>query len=135
MGVSIYPVLDKEVPDFNVSAVDGKVLARVMPEMGESSSPLAQLWGFVSANPEEAAGFLEDEGVDASEIEINWTEEWFAPNDGLALVRAIISHLEAGGSDVMPVDVPEAVRDLRAIEATLSLAEEHGARFHFAFDY
>jgi len=135
MGVSIYPVLNRDVPGFDVSAVDGKVLARVMPEGENSDTPLARLWDFMSANPEDAAAFLEREGVDTSAIEINWAEEWFSPADGLAVVRAALASLEAEGSDVAPVDVPEVVRDLRDIESVLLLAQEHGAQFHFAIDF
>ncbi len=49
MGVSVYPVLNKEMPGFDVTEVSGKALAEAVFEEG---SAFAILERFNSQNPE-----------------------------------------------------------------------------------
>lgn len=126
MGLSLYLVLDKEVPGFDVSSVDGKALARALPEQENIESPLTPLYDFLSQNPQDIADLMgDDDGAVDFKLP---SEQWFEAEDGLAAIRAVLEQL--------PDDYNSSVvDDLRGIESALLLAQQHGARFHLAFDF
>ena len=127
MGVSIYPVLDKDVPGFDVTYVIGKMLAKALPCGEDSDSPLLPLTNFIWIAPETLTWLMEEAGDNPEESDLP-REQWFDAGEGLAAVRAALQNL--------PADFDARVfDDLRDIENALSLAQEHGARFHFAFDF
>ncbi len=142
MGVSVYPVLNKEVPRFDVTEASGKALADAIFEQG---SAFAVLERFNSQNAEELADFIADQtGQEASEIEVP-AEEWFAPQDGLQVVRLLLDQLSSSslpGSAIPPAGwapggyYSEALTDdLQNLEKALLLAQEHDALFHLEMDF
>ena len=139
MGVGVYPVLNKEVPGFDVTEVSGKALADAIFEEG---SPFAALERFSSQDAEELAGFIgEQTGQEVSEIEVP-VEEWFAPEEGLQVVRSLLDQVRSFLMSVAPPRwgpdgyYSEAISDdLHNLEKALLLAQEHGALFHLALDF
>ncbi len=140
MGVSVYPVLNKTVPGFDVTEVSGKLLADVMFEEG---SIFGSLMRFSSDNEDELAAFISDQtGQDAAEIDVP-KEEWFAPEEGLKVMRTLLEQVSANSQYLL--NVPEGwepdefteglIADLRNIEGVLVLAQKHQALFHLALDF
>lgn len=132
MSVSIYPVLNKDVPGYDATEVFGKALAAAVYE---PDSAFAVLGRFYSMDGDELRELIAGEtGQDPDEIEIP-AEEWFAPEDGMAVVRELSMQpapLVEGGAD----DFAEwLANDLRALERMLALAQQHGALFHLAMDF
>lgn len=141
MGVSVYPVLNKEVPGFDVTETTGRALAEAIFEEG---SAFAVLERFSSQNEEELAGFIADQtGQEASAIEVP-AEEWFAPEEGLQVVRPLLEQVRSQ-SQAGPLTLPAGweadefsrgvMDDLQNLEKVLLLAQEHDARFHLALDF
>jgi hypothetical protein len=130
MGVSMYPVLNKEVPGIDGTEVPGKALAAAVYEPNSAFAVLEQ---FSSMNEEELRELVAGEtGQDPNGIEVP-AEEWFAPEDGLTIVREL-SVQPAPLVEGSPDDFAEwLANDLRALERVLAL--EHGALFHMAMDF
>ncbi len=132
MGVSIYPVLNKDVPGYDATEVSGKALAAAIYE---PDSAFAVLQRFHSIDEEELCELIAGEtGQEPNGIEVP-AEEWFAPEDGLAVVRKLFTQpapLVAGGTD----DFAEwLATDLQNLEKALLLAQEHDALFHLTMDF
>ena len=132
MGVSVYPVLNKDVPGFDVTEMSGKALAAAV---FEPSSAFAVLERFNSMDEDELRELIVGEtGQNTGEVEVP-TEEWFFPEDGLTVVRELSTQpvpLVKRATD----DFAEwLANDLRALERMLVLAQEHGALFHLAMDF
>ena len=131
MGVSIYPVLNKDVPGLDGTEVSGKALAAAV---FAPNSAFAVLERFNSMNEDELRELVVGEtGQDPSEITVP-AEEWFAPSDGLTVVQELVA---------LPAPIVEGAtndfakwlsNDLLTLEQTLRLAQEHGALFHLAMD-
>ncbi len=141
MGVSVYPVLNKEVPGFAITETSGKVLAEAIFEEG---SAFAVLERFSSQNEEELADFIADQtGQEVSATEVP-AEEWFAPKEGLQVVRSLLEQVRSqlqNGPLTPPAgwEADEFSRglmdDLQNLEKVLLLAQEHDAQFHLALDF
>jgi hypothetical protein len=137
MGMAIYLVLEREVPEFDVGEMDGKSLARALPE--KKGHLLSELENFISVTEEQRAEFLQ-EAPDIAPDTIP-PPQWFDAATGLAAVRRILlelqTHPEAlDASKSQHEDFVERVTtDLRAMQRGLQLAVEQGARFHLALDY
>jgi len=95
-------------------------------------------------NKEELANFIADQtGQEANAVEVP-AEEWFAPEEGLQIVRSLLeqvrSHSQAGPL-IPPVgwepdEFSEGLTDdLQHLEKALLLAQEHNAQFHLALDF
>ena len=94
MSVSIYPVLNKDVPGFDVTEISGKALAAAVfaPE-----SAFAVLERFSSINEDELRELIAGEtGQDVEEVEVP-AEEWFSPEDGLTVVRVLFTQPAPSG--------------------------------------
>jgi len=141
MGVSVYPVLNKEVPGFDVTEVSGKALAKAVFEEG---SAFAVLERFNSQGAEWLADFIAGQtGQEPSLIEVP-AEEWFAPEEGLLVVRSLLDLLRSPSPSGRPMppagwEAGEFTQgltdDLQNLKKVLLLAEEHKARFHLAIDF
>ncbi len=133
MGVSVYPVLNKDVPVFDATEMSGKALAAAVfaPE-----SAFAVLGNFHSANEDELREFVAGEaGQNPSEIKVP-AEEWFSPADGLTVLRELSAQPATMLAGADAGDFAEwLANDLRALEKMLMLAQEHGALFHLAMDF
>ena len=135
MGVSIYPVLDRDVPGFDVTETAGKALAEAV---FQEDSPFSVLERFSSQNEEALADFIADQtGQEADTIEVP-AEEWFSPEEGLQTVRFLLAHTSPTPSPTgwEPDEfLTGLVGDLQALERVLLLAQEHGAKFHLDVDF
>lgn len=135
MGVSIYPVLNKDVPGFDVTETAGKALAEAV---FQENSAFAGLERFSSENAEAMADFIaEQTGQEAAAIEVP-AEEWFHPEEGLQVVHSLLAHTlsqptsEGGEPDIF---ISSLHSDLQSLERVLTLAQQHQALFHLSMDY
>ena len=126
MGAALFIKLDRDV-DFD-TFVNGKALSRTADVLDKLAAQLGvkPLMEFFSTDPaalpEEAAG-----------IEITWKEEWFPASEGLATIRALLSHLEA--NDVPGVDKDRVMADLKEFEQVLGEADKRAIQWHLEVDY
>jgi hypothetical protein len=138
MGLSIYPVLEKELPGFDVAGMDGKTLAHALPKENDGSL-FAPLLGYISMGANELAELLgiDPEAEDFPEVE----DQWFLAEDGLAAIRPMIDALRTQSEPHLAFipagsqSVSRILRDLEALQRALELAKANGVRFHLQFDY
>jgi hypothetical protein len=71
---------------------------------------------------------LKEDGFDPSKMRVP-PERWHPASEGLAVVRALIEHVDANLNDFKQPN--PILRDLKAAEALLAAAEAAGVRFHF----
>ena len=136
MGVSFFIEAEREVEGLDM-LIDGKALAhRQDLDKLAADAGVRPLMEFFSQDPEEAREFLEsdDEVPDL---------EWFAAEDGLTTVRAIISRLQQEpetddedqpGTQWIPTP-EEVIEDLRHFESVLVRLAAEGVRWHLAIDF
>ncbi len=132
MGAALYIVLNTDAPGFD-TYVDGHDLSRADEELGKLAEKLgvASLMSFFSMNPADALAEAEqfNTGLTAETVP---EEEWFAPAEGLATVRALIAYL-----DDHPGAIPESrgvTLELVGFQHLLEEAENRGLRWHLAVD-
>jgi hypothetical protein len=121
---ALYIVTEKEIPGFD-PYVNGKALSRASDELDllALAASVRPLMNFFSMSPDEAAAILDEAGDE--ELLIT-AEQWFAPEEGLVTVRALL----AGG------DLPHGVKDdLDEFETVLETLRKHSVRWHLAVDY
>ncbi|QDU08856.1 hypothetical protein [Gimesia aquarii] len=127
MGVAYFIVLEREIEGVD-SFMDGKCLARATDSLDQVARDLGvcPLSDFFSIDPEHAADFLADEGVDSDNIELPALQQ-FSAEEGLTTVRALLGH-SAGQTEGITDDLQEC-------ERLLNLAAKHGIKWHFEVDY
>jgi len=141
MGVSVYPTLESKVAEFDVAAVDGKALARALPNDNDGSL-LSPLLEFISITDEQVAEFMDEMDEAAlSEMDAAPEPQWFSPSQGLEVVQRILSVLRSDPK-ALPTSGDEregfadwVIEDLEGVERAIQLAEKHQTRFHLAVDY
>ncbi len=126
MGSAYYIVLERKIDGLE-TMMDGKSLSRHIESLDAAARQLGvrPLSEFFSIAPEQAAEFMEGEGMDAGDIELTPLQQ-FSPEEGLATVRALLSHT--------PVHADHIVGDLRECERILSAAAQQGVGWHFEID-
>ncbi len=107
--------------------MNGKSLSKHMNSLDQAAGELGvtPLSEFYSIDPEQAAEFWADEGIEPGDIKLSPLEQ-FSARDGLATVRALLAHKAVHKSDV--------VEDLQDCERILIVAAEHGVGWHFEID-
>lgn len=135
MGAALYIALEKEVPGVDATSMRGNVLATAWDHLDAiaSENGLLPLEAFMSADPDEAAEFLEDHGG-ASDFDIP-DEQWFDPADGLATVRGLLKLIRGDPSLMEGYPIADVTEDLESAARVLALADERKVRFHFAVDF
>jgi hypothetical protein len=133
MSSALYIVTERRIPDFD-PFVNGKALSATERKLSRLATDLdvTPLMEFFSISPEEAAGFIEDEGGDTDAIDMP-DETWFDASDGLSCVNALADHLTQN-----PASVPDAsavLSDLAEFNAVLSRLQTDGIRWRLAVDY
>ena len=133
MSAALYIVAEREIPDFD-PFVNGKALSAVERKLSHLAGELevAPLMDFFSINPDEAAGFIEDEGGDVADVELP-AETWFDAADGLSTVDALARHL-SHNPEAIP-DYSAVLSDLSEFKAVLTRLQADGVRWHLAVDY
>lgn len=126
MSVALFIKLSKDV-DFDIF-VNGKALSHTADVLDGFASQLGvkPLMEFYSTDPEDLPEELEG-------IEITWKEKWFLPEDGLATVNALLSHLAT--NDVLGDDKDRVLADLKEFELVLSEAKKQELKWHLEVDY
>ena len=133
MGVAYFIVLDRKIRGLD-TGMDGKLLAAAAPSLDAMAEELKvrPLSEFISVDPEQAADFIESEGVGSEGSGLPPLRQ-FPAGEGLTTVRALTAHLQA-----RPAAVKEAegvLRDLSACERILSTAAQHGVKWHLEVDF
>jgi hypothetical protein len=134
MAQMIVVTLEKELPAAAAAyakAASGKALARESDRLdsaarGRGVSPLTSL---LSESQAVLAAQLREEGFDPSKMRLA-PEQWFPASDGLKTVRALAEYVVAHMNDFKQPN--PILRDLKAVEALLSAADDAGIRFHFS---
>lgn len=131
MGAALFITLEKEIPGFD-TIVSGKALSRSADRLERIARKLGvkPLMEFHSANAVDAADFLEAHDVEGVEIP---PEQWFDPDEGLATVLALRSHLEKQPKAL--VNTADVIADLDAFERVLTRAKQDGTRWHLSVDF
>ena len=124
MGAAHFIVLERKIDGLD-TGMDGKSLSRHIESLDAAASQLGvrPLSEFFSADPKQLADFLD--GADAGDFEAAPLQH-FSAHDGLASVRALLTHHSAQADGV--------AQDLRDCERILSVAEQQGVGWHFEID-
>ena len=133
MGAALFVVLDSEIDGLD-SFIDGKALSRAEPTLSAycSDNGLADLMSFFSADPAEAAEFLQAEGIDSEMPELP-PVQWFSPEIGLRTVRGLLTGIQDGRLKVTDADA--VTSDLSGLERILTVASERKVKWHLAVDF
>ena len=135
MGLECFVVVKPESPGFSGALQHGKTLAA----NGESllvdvarQLRVRPLVDFFSTDPHLAALELEEgvrEGAIPPEalLQAPAEEQWFSPDEGLQVARALLSHVEAH-ADVGPLHARPALAELVAV---LEDAQRRALEWHF----
>src|SRR6266478_2318884 len=126
MGAAFYIGLEKEIPGVD-TMIDGKMLSRAEKNLEEAAKRLGvrPLMEFFSVSADEACDLL---GEDVAGIEIP-AAQWFAAEEGLKTVDALLSEADASP------DLRAAKDDLLGCQRVLREAQKHGVRWHLAIDF
>ncbi len=127
MSAAYFIVLEREIEGLD-TAMDGNSLSRKVESLDAAARELGvrPLSEFFSADPEQAAEFMESEGIDAAGVELPPLQQ-FSAQDGLTTVRALLSHSMASDEQVGA--------DLQECDRILSAAARHGVDWHFDIDF
>lgn len=134
MSVALYIVAQERVSGLDLS-VNGKAIGKVDEQSIDrlcDALNVTSLVSFTSQNPEEIADLMGEEVIDVDDVEEFPGEEWFAAEDGLATVRALIAHLTAVPSAL--ADSAAIVDDLHGFERVLATLVEKQVKWHLAVD-
>ena len=95
MGSAHYIVLERKIDGLD-TMMDGKSLSRHIESLDVAARELGvrPLSEFFSIAPEQAAEFMEGEGVETGETELPPLQQ-FSAQEGLTTVRALLSHAQA----------------------------------------
>ncbi len=127
MSVAYYIVLDHENPGFE-TFVNGKFLAKEAKRLDAICQKMAipTLDHFVCMSQDELADLL------AEDIECPEGEQWFTAEEGLAVVTALMGHLQAHPQAVK--NFTGVLEDLAEYAEVLKQAQAIGAKWHLSLD-
>jgi hypothetical protein len=127
MSISFCVVFEAEVPPHGTLGADHGALTNQKDTLDRLArkNGLIPLSAFESYDREDAAGFLDEE-----ELEALPEAQWFDPAAGLSAVRSLADYL-CSHADAVP-DQAEVLADLTGIEEECADAERAGVRFRFA---
>lgn len=125
MGAAYFIALEHEISGFDQS-MDGKGLSLTEEQLNSAAAALQvrPLMDFFSVDAANAAEFLDEE----YEVE----EIWFTPSEGLATVRALLTHFAANPSTLPFQEF--VLNDLSNMERILAMASKHSVRWCLHLD-
>lgn len=135
MSVAYYIVTQDELDDFDVF-VNGKALGHLEEDSIDqlcAKAGVPSLLDFLSQNPEELEGFLEDEGIDVEDGDDFPDEAWFSPEQGLLTVRGLISYLQTNPQ--ARANAGDIIAELQEYEFVLLKLAEQNMAWHLALDF
>lgn len=134
MGVALYIVAQRAIKGLDPS-VDGKAVGRIDDQTLDTlcdALNVTSLVSFISQDPDELADIMGEEVIGVEGDDELPEEEWFAAEDGLATVRALIAHLTKVPSALPNADA--VVTDLSDFERILTVLVEKQVKWHLAVD-
>jgi hypothetical protein len=126
---AIYPVFDRELENFDVSAFGGETLDRSIAELDAVAEGLgvSKLMDFFGAGPAE---YLDEDELAEFEIDAeNLEEKWFEPSDGLRTSEALLDR-SRGDPSLFGSETAAVANELENLAAVLRQAREAGAKWH-----
>lgn len=132
MSVALYIVAQEPVAGLDL-AVDGKAIGELSEQTIDQlcdALNVTSLVSFTSENPEEIADLMGEEVIDIDDVDEFPSEDWFSAADGLATVRALITHIDNVPSAVR--DAAAVVNDLRSFEQVLAALAANNVKWHLA---
>jgi len=133
MALAITITLDRELPEalaVYAKATSGKAIAREIDRLNLASRTV-KVSSIESMLSESQAALIEQmkaEGFDPSKMRLP-PEQWFTAAEGLKVVRSLSEHITANLNNFKQPN--PLLKDLKAAEALLVVAERSGVRFHF----
>lgn len=127
MSLAWHIVLEKQIPGFN-ACVNGKALAKaddVLDAIAKRHS-VRPLMSFFSASPDEVIAFAQSEGAN---LPMAIGETWFAAEEGLRTVNALLENIEKDSTS------DSLVKDLEGFRSALETLRKHEVRWHLAIDF
>ena len=133
MSVAIYIVVQDRPEDLDLF-VNGKAIGHAAEPALEQlcrAAGVAPLSGYISQSPDELRELLEEFGGEVPDDLPD--EEWFAPEEGVALVQALIRCIEADPQVIE--DSADILDDLQEFAAVFAEVARRGLRWHLAVDF
>ena len=129
MSVAYYIVLDNAQPGFE-TFVNGKFLARDTQQMDAVCKKLGirAFDDFLTMSEDDISDMLGEE-IELPEGE---GEQWFTPEEGMAFVTALITHLKANPQDVK--NSQGVLEDLAEYAEVFEKVQGIGAKWHLNLD-
>lgn len=129
---SLYIILEKKIPNADIY-VNGNSLSQNNDELDQMAAQLGvePLTAFFSISNEELSALLEEHDASLSKPKPPHEEKWFAPDEGLRTVNALLQELPS--SNLGRIDLIET--ELREFVKVLELAKLNGVRWHLGVDY
>lgn len=127
MGAAYFIALERKIDDLD-TVMDGKSLAHHIESLDKAARDLGvrPLSEYFSISTEDAARFLEGEGVDADDMPLSPVKH-FTAQEGLSTIRALAAHT-TGRLDGVG-------QDLNDCERILTEALKHGVGWHIELDF
>jgi hypothetical protein len=127
MSLAFYIVPQRQPRAFD-TGMDGKALAHAEEALAEICARLGvkRPMDFVSMDPGEIGDIVGEDVPNAP------PEQWFAAAEGLAMVRALRTHLAKDGATIESADRVQA--DLAECERILAYLAQKRIAWHFAID-
>jgi len=129
VAVAYFIVLEKKIENLNGS-MDGKMLARASEVLDDIATRhgARPLTGFTSIDPVDAGAFFKSEGIEMENVQLPPLQQ-FTAEEGLATVKALITHLQLQPTAVRNIDA--LLQELRDCERILIAARDLGVKWHF----
>ncbi|MGH7213352.1 MAG: hypothetical protein ACREIT_01020 [Tepidisphaeraceae bacterium] len=132
MALAFVITFEKDLPTAlptGAKGANGKALARESDRLDSAARRcgVEALTSLLSESQAVLIAQLKADGFDPSKMRLP-PEQWFPASQGLRAVRALIEHVTANLNDFKQPN--PILRDLRAVEAQLIVAETAGVRFH-----
>ena len=128
--VTLQAALPAAMPAYEKTKT-GKALVRESDKLGWAAKckDVEPLTAMLSEDPAVLIEQLKADGFDPSKMRVP-PEQWHPAAHGLKSVRALIAYVGANLNDFKQPN--PILRDLKAVDALLTAADEAGIRFHFA---
>jgi hypothetical protein len=129
---AFYVVLETKTSNADVY-VNGNFISKNSDALDKLAKQLGvrTLLSFFSASPEEIASLLEVESVDAIKDNSKYAEKWFAADEDLRTVHALLKSSAESSLD----DRDRIAAELQEFAKVLELAKASNIRWHLAVDY
>jgi hypothetical protein len=135
MAASLYIVVEGEDPGFDIY-VNGRALARNEGELEKLAMRVGvkPLLDYFSADRDAMALLVEEGAGNEKLLERLPQAQWYAPEDGLVTVRALLEALRAS-AELLGEDTRRVAAELEEYERVLMKTAAHKLRWHLAVSW